>query len=217
MKLNRLQRHLERIYEISSPIDVEDFVVTDPEVASRIDVEHDAAPREEKLLVLEEPGGVAVSLYLGRALVDRLAADDPLQRLHPGNFADLCTALEGVSHFLYLTWSARYGRSVTLLDMETQAEVDKYITSAFQFARQKNGSVPKDLHARLFAAPSYHEDLDATSLERYRSANHFAGRYCSLIESHYLRARRTSGMLNDLRRFYRLPAGERARAIAARA
>ena len=38
-----------------------------------------------------------------------------------------CLALEGVSHFLYLIWNASFDRSVTLLEMELQAEIDKFV------------------------------------------------------------------------------------------
>ena len=44
--------------------------------------------------------------------------------------ADYCTALEGVSHFHYLVWSLARGRNVSLLELELQAEVDKYATRA---------------------------------------------------------------------------------------
>jgi len=47
-----------------------------------------------------------MSLYLDPALLQRLAREDPLTRLHAGNVADCWTALEGVSHFLYLAWNA---------------------------------------------------------------------------------------------------------------
>ena len=58
---------------------------------------------EEELIVAEPADGadeVGLSLYLDPALLSRLTREDPLVRLHGGNVADWCTALEGVSHFL---------------------------------------------------------------------------------------------------------------------
>ena len=86
-------------------------------------------------------GELALSLYLDPALLRRLAAADPLERLHGGNVADCLTALEGVSHFLYLVWNASHDRPVSLLELEMQAEVDKFIVSHWLLRRQVPGTL----------------------------------------------------------------------------
>ena len=53
-----------------------------------------------------------------------------------GNVADYWTALEGVSHFLYLAWNAGHDKPVSLLELEMQAEVDKYVASYWLMRRQ---------------------------------------------------------------------------------
>ncbi len=87
-------------------------------------------------------GELALSLYLDPALLRRLEAADPLERLHGGNVADCLTALEGVSHFLYLVWNASHDRAVSLLELEMQAEVDKFIVSHWLLRRQVPGHFP---------------------------------------------------------------------------
>lgn len=204
MALARLQRQLERLYDVSVGHDVEDFLIHDPELARRLDSGPAARAVPEKLLVRETGDGVDVALYLDRELVERLQRDDPTERLHAGNLADFLTALEGVSHFLYLIWSASHERSVSLLELELQAEIDKFMLAAFLSARAAGGRVPTGLHRLLFDAPVFDPALNAELAERYRAANAYARRYCGWLQRRYLARRGDPGIMSELRRFYRL-------------
>ena len=57
--------------------------------------------------------------------MERLRAHDPRERLDDGNLPDFLLALEGVSHFVYIAHRARLERSVSAVELELQAEVDK--------------------------------------------------------------------------------------------
>src|SRR5262249_59072565 len=111
------------------------------------------APAEEELSAAEPADGgdeVRLSLYLDPALLTRLTHEDPLVRLHAGNVADWCTALEGVSHFLYLAWNAGHDKPVSLLELEMQAEGDKYVASYWLLRRQVPQHFPAELRHVLF-------------------------------------------------------------------
>lgn len=216
LKLNTLQRQLEQIYEVNIRHDVDDFLITDPDLAERL--EGDSATRRtiaEKLLVKEQEDGLDLALYLNAELVTRLAADDPSDCLHDGNLADFCTALEGVSHFVYLIWNALQGRSVSCVELEMQAEIDKYITLAHMLEQQRNAPVPSELHPWLFEQIDFAADLAEFELTRYRDANHYAGKYCSRLENRYIRSRdfHSGSLVNELRRFYRLSLQDKIRRI----
>jgi hypothetical protein len=215
MLLNRLQRHLETIYEVRSGHRVADFLIDDPRVARRLDTRPGARDTAEKLLIRQDGEVLNLALYLDPDLLQRLDANDPTEALHGENLDDFWLALEGISHFLYLTWNARYARSVSLLEMELQAEVDKYILAAFLLGRQLRGLVPKALYRQLFENARFDTRLSAAEYHRYRSANYFAGRFCSHIEKEFLQARARSGLVNTLRRFYRLTQRHKIRAIQA--
>ncbi|MCK7580758.1 MAG: hypothetical protein MZV65_37405 [Chromatiales bacterium] len=131
-------------------------------------------------------------------------ADDPTERLHAGNLADFLTALEGVSHFLYLSGAPAHERSVSLLELELQAEIDKFMLAAFLSARAASGRVPAGLHRLLFDAPVFDPALNAELAERYRAANAYARRYCGWLQRRYLARRGDPGIMSELRRFYRL-------------
>jgi hypothetical protein len=204
MALAKLQRHLERLYDVSVAHDVEDFVIHDAALADRLDNGPDSRAAPEKLLLRETGDGVDVALYLESALIERLTQDDPTERLHDGNLADFLTALEGVSHFLCLVWNANHERCVSLLELELQAEIDKFILAAFLLARADCGRVPAALHPALFEAPAFDPALNAERRERYRAANDYARRYCAWLQRRYLARHGASGMMSELRRFYRL-------------
>src|SRR5438270_492616 len=136
MLLSRLQHLLGGIYDVRIAHDVYDFLVTD---RGRLPHAARSGVGDEELLVAQSADGsdeVVMSLYLDPALLDRLRREDPLRRLHAGNLADCWTALEGVSHFLYLAWNAGHDRPVSLLELEMQAEVDKYVVSYWLLRRQ---------------------------------------------------------------------------------
>jgi hypothetical protein len=214
MLLNRLQRHLETIYEVHSGYQVTDFLINDPELARDLDDSETARELPEKLLIRKQgEETVNIGLYLDPDLLRRLEENDPTHALHRENLHDFWVALEGISHFLYFTWNAGYERRVSLLEMELQAEVDKYILAAFLFYSQQQGVVPARLHQHLFHNVDYDSRLNAAELQRYRSANHLAARFCYCVEKLFLRKRSHAGMINTLRRFYRLTQHHKITAI----
>ena len=214
MLLNRLQRHLETIYEVRSDYQVADFLINDPALARDLDVSETARDLPEKLLIRKQgEETVNIALYLDPDLLRRLEANDPTHALHGENLHDFWVALEGISHFLYFTWNAGYERRVSLLELELQGEVDKYILAAFLFYSQQRGVVPASLHRHLFHNVDYDSRLNAAELQRYRSANYFAARFCYFVEKLFLRNRSHAGMINTLRRFYRLTQHHKITAI----
>jgi hypothetical protein len=91
-----------------------------------------------------------VGLFLDPQLLERLALANPLEALNAGNLADYWTALEGVSHFIYLAWNAGHDRGVSLLELELQAEIDKYVSSWLLLREQDPERYPAELHRLLF-------------------------------------------------------------------
>jgi hypothetical protein len=214
MLLNRLQRYLETIYEVRSGYQVTDFLINDPELARDIDDSETARELPEKLLIRKQgEETLNIALYLDPDLLRRLEENDPTCALHGENLHDFWVALEGISHFLYFTWNAGYERRVSLLEMELQGEVDKYILAAFLFYSQQQGAVPARLHQHLFHNVDYDSRLNAAELQRYRSANYFAAKFCYCVEKLFLRNRSRAGMINTLRRFYRLTQHHKITAI----
>jgi len=206
--LASIQRHLQEIYELDVACNVHDFLITSrfmpaPQPASR-----------EQLLLVQEPDELLLSLYLHEEVVNKLAPSNGNLRLHPGNLECFCLALEGISHFLYVIWNAAYGRRVTRLEMEVQAEIDKFIMVARHLEGDTDRPPPGRLLQLLFDSISFRDDLSADELQRYRDANTLARRYCTGLAARYtFQGYGERSLLRELRRFYRLGAGEKLRRI----
>ena len=131
--------------------------------------------------------GAGVALYLDPEVLRRLEHADPHRALTEHNLADYCTALEGVSHFVYSTWRLERDLPVSLLELETQAEVDKYAVTVFFLARQTGAMVyPAQVHARLFDRVRFDARLEPDEYERYRTAHRCAARYCRRLERRFV-------------------------------
>jgi hypothetical protein len=208
--LNRLQRGLETLYRIETNLDVRHFVVTDNERDKSLGEVGRKA--REQLLVSHEGGEVSLGLYLDAAAIANLERHDPGVGLGEHNFGDFCLAVEGVSHFIYVALCAAADRPVTALELELQAEVDKFVSCVLVAGDARGdggggrgGEETRKLRALLFDRVTFANDLDADERSRYEAANAHARKYAGALERRYLRQREVGAMLAELRRFYRLP------------
>ncbi|MEA5445548.1 hypothetical protein VCB98_06925 [Gammaproteobacteria bacterium AB-CW1] len=201
-RLTAWQRMLERLYEVEAGWDVSDFLLTDERFVQLIEGRAHR-PTGEKLLIKEIDGELNVSLFLDRELLARLDASPPEQSLHSHNLEDFWMALEGVSHFLYLGHNARYDRPISRLEMELQAEVDKFMLANLLLARQQGHTPGRQIHHALFHRPRFDSRLSHAEGQRYQRASCYAGRYCRRLMDR-MRHRVAAPLNRELRRFYRL-------------
>jgi hypothetical protein len=206
--LGRLQRGLEQLYRIATGVDVGDFMV---DAGGRDALAPDRRPREQ-LLVHETAGEVLVGLFICPDAVANLVRHDPGAALDRRNFGDFLLAVEGVSHFVLAVWCAAHGRAVTALELELQAEVDKYVTCLLASGPSRGRS--EALRHRLFRDVDWEPDLDLDERDRYRAANDNAHRYATWLEEEFVASRRIPDMLAELRRFYRQPLARKLAVIA---
>ena len=212
MVVQELQGLLEGIYDVPLAHDVAQFLLTD---RSALPAELAGRNTDEQLLVAEEAGEMTLGLFLDPAVLARLAEANPLAALNGANLADYWTALEGVSHFVYLAWHAGHDRPVGLLELELQAEVDKYVCSVQLLRAQDPARFPAELHRVLFETARVEPTLAGDRAGLYRCANRYAARFCQYLgsllrplgEQAQARARR------ELRRFYRLSSAMKMRHI----
>jgi hypothetical protein len=196
--LGRVQRGLEALYRVDTGVAVDDFVVG----AELRDQLVPARRAREQLLVCESGGEMALALFIDPRALANLTSHDPSHRLGDHNLGDFLLAVEGVSHFIYAIWCARAERPVSQLELELQAEVDKYVTCLLTTA--PDAAVSAELRRRLFGDAIYEPDLDHDEHARYRAANDNAQRYASWLERAFVARRKIPEMLGELRRFYRL-------------
>ncbi|NNM01621.1 MAG: hypothetical protein HKO62_12785 [Gammaproteobacteria bacterium] len=213
MLLPELQSQLQSIYEVDPGHQVMDFLITDQQLAARLDDSMNARANREKLLLCESDDTIDIALYLDAGVLEHLEEYDPLTSLGSDNLHEFLLALEGVSHFLYLTFNAGFDKSVKLVELELQAEIDKYIVLTHLLLRQHEGAVPVDLHALLFDEPAFDARLSESERERYADANAYAARYCHGLNRTFGSDLYGRSLLTELRHFYRLPLNEKVSRI----
>lgn len=205
MILRELQSLLARVYDVPCSYDVHDFLIANSAHVPHADI-------DEQVLVTQTQNEMKIGVYIDAAVIARLSGNNPLLALNDENLADYCTALEGVSHFHYLTWRASCDLPVSLLELELQAEVDKYVAAVWLLTSQR-GQLPMTLHERLFHHVKFARGLDAESRTRYRTANRHAARFCRRLEERFLRTRRArpEAWLGEMRSLYRCGHAEKLR------
>ena len=202
MIVDRIQAHLEAIYGLECGQRASAFVVG-PADAKALG---GTGRAEEELLVSEEEDALSVALYFSPQLLERLGRFEhlPAAKLMGRMLGSYCELAEGVSHFVYLLQVAAQTRRVSLLELETQAEVDKFAICVL--ARWADGERwARELLTRLFDRVSFRSGLSVAEAWRYAEANRVAKRYCSRL-LRQVAERRLEPFLAELRRSYRLGA-----------
>lgn len=133
----RVQSALERVYQLERVADVGEFVCGAQ------------SGEREALLLRESEGALEVSLRLPH-LEDDAGLDS------------LCQIIEGVSHFVYVVERAREARGASQLELELQAEVDKWVVlaaSMLPFDTRRSAR----LRDRLYERVAFEHEADSES------------------------------------------------------
>ena len=187
---DQIQQQLQVIYDIDTDYRVSDFVISDINLVQRLS---DQAQTRETVLIHQQDDTLNLSVYLDHSLVNDM-----------GNVDNYCQVLEGVSHFLYIIHNAAHDRAVTKLELELQAEVDKFIFMLQEHETHRDQDTARDLHRDLFEKVSFVSFTDPQDHQRYADANFYAAKLCrDLLHRHQLEPGWKT-MNRELRRFYRL-------------
>jgi hypothetical protein len=198
-----LQDALAEIYDLPATPDVRQFLMTDRAHLAGIPAARNC---DEQLLLAEDDDELSMALFIDRAVLERLARRDPMAALTHENLGDWLTVAEGVSHFVYVAWNTGFDKPVTLLELELQAEVDKYVLAAWLLRDQNSGRFPVELHRALFERARVDEGAARERAGMYHTASRYAARFCRRLGALLERRRRAAmrDALVELRRFYRL-------------
>jgi hypothetical protein len=191
-ELNDLQNRLGTLYRLEPAPDIVPFVQV-----------HDEG--REQVLVKESEGTLELAVVLPNASV--LALND----VQAGDMDAYLGAVEGVSHFTHLAERARTCLPTTLLELELQAEVDKFALLAPN-ARAKGRAELALLHRRLYENVRF---LHAPGTEpgmRYRLANELAAKLWATW-LHYFGE--SAALDRELVRFYRAGQADKIRMVQA--
>ncbi len=216
MIYQEMQEALELRYDLTLPCQVTPFVSHDHDFVRQLTGETRIPP--EMLLVREDTGNLDITLFLEQSLIDSTSGSNANHHSSK-QFDAYCTILEGVSHFVYLVWNAQYGRQVKPIEMELQAEVDKFVFSALEKSdhamtashpQSRHQSRPKSKHQflfnSLFRQVKYIHVPGTEMHHRYTVANKFAEQYCGWLSCHFQFTVGDPMLYAELARFYRMNA-----------
>jgi hypothetical protein len=183
----RVQEALERVYHLERVVDVGDFLRSG-----------EAGEREALFVREADDGALEVGLRLPQFETSDLELDP------------CCQIIEGVSHFVYVVERARTHRETTHLELEIQAEVDKWLVLAASM-RPFDVERSAGLRARLYERVSFPHDGASELGERYRTANDAAHSFVRRLERAYVSRERYREMRTELRHFFHVGQEEKLR------
>ena len=189
--LTVFQMHLEAIYRTGAP-DIRNFLIDRQALVSLLGQEPRAA--DEWVLVRESDDGLDLAVYIADQHLHRLEDTTSPRDAVSRSFRAFCAAVEGISHFLTLVERARRDEPISLLELETQAEVDKFVCASLHFPERRD-----EWLARLFRDCTLHSGMTPLERERYLEAGRLARAYCT----HLNRLPHVGALLAQLRIFWR--------------
>lgn len=207
---NDLQTALQNRYDIALPYSVERFISHDAKSLGALTGITPDTP--EMLLVHQQNDTLDITLFLDKAVTTSLPEKSWSKHWNGEHFDNYCIVLEGISHFVYLSWSAHHDRSVRLLELELQAEIDKFVFASID----ANAQDTRQLINRLFDDVSYRASLSEESRVRYQTANQLAQHYCLWLRNNFDLTNHNRRLSAELARFYRISGSAKLRHITDR-
>jgi hypothetical protein len=113
----------------------------------------------------------------------------------------LCQLIEGVSHFVYVADRARRDLPATQLELELQAEIDKYMLLVLS-KESFDAKLARRLHTQLYERVHFAHPEGTELGDRYRFANDLAARFVRRLEVMYAKKGRRAELRDALSRFY---------------
>ena len=215
--IKELQRKIEKTYALNTGItNIEQYIIGDKgyeefyakEKIRMVVNSHSGA----KVLIRDAGETLKVSIYYPDELIRELESNDPRLSLHDGN-VDLCASfVEELDHFLFIAQNYKQNRPFSLLELELQANVTKYLVLKYFIALQnksvKLSNFDKEyIRYHLFYKRKY--DIEDTSeRKRYEDAGKFGMMYTKHIDLLPQEDR-----LRDLRQFSRMTCPSKIRHI----
>ena len=195
--LTTIQARLQQRYDVYVPYNVNQFVCHSAAHLQAMGGDNNTSP--EMLFYRQDGDNLDISLFIDSELLQSIEAKHLNTDWSGESFNDCCILLEGVSHFLYLTWNAHYDRQVSLLDLELQAEVDKFVFAVLDTEPYDTSHLLK----RLYQQISYRDELSPALKRRYEIANEFAQVYCTWLKDNFTLQPGNRKLAAELARFYR--------------
>lgn len=206
MLVMTVQQQFQSIYQLPQDLSIEDYLINQETLEAVKEEQCDllsTAHHRGFMLLFTEGDELNVGIYLHNHLIENLRKHNPLQGIHEKNIGDFCIMIEEVSHFLYTTWKARHDIKITRLEIELQAEVDKFVLCSLYCAQHPDSTYRLPLMELLFEDYHFEKNLSEESRQRYHTASRLARHYCHFLDRNYIKDNHLPQMIKEIRQFYR--------------
>ena len=204
MLLSQLQNGIERRYDLRIPYAVQQFVCHDEAMLEQLTGNRDEP--DEVLLIQQAHDSLEFTLYLATEILERAENALSSGEINGDDLDSVCTVVEGVSHAVCLLWHAHHDRQLRPLDLELQAEVDKFVLLSSLLKRPGDR---RRLHSRLFKHIRFQPQPGSLLFHRYKTASDRAENYCHWLNTTYMNSGDEHGLATELARFYRMSGNDK--------
>lgn len=204
-----LQAHLHRVYGLDDRAtpDIRPFLVDD-DALEHLRPPGTQRPADEWVLVRESDDGLDLAVWIDQIHLDTFAEAPDTRSVVRRSLRSFCAVIEGISHFMLLVERARRAEPLTLLELEVQAEIDKFVSARLHCPDREPA-----LRRAIFDDVSLQSGLSSEERSRYREAGRLARAWCHhLGELPHLGA-----ILDAQRRLWRSPGRQRMQRLRAMA
>jgi hypothetical protein len=213
MILERIGAALQDLYRIDVAPPIHECLISQPVFAQYCEQRDDLdLASQETLLIETDADGCALGLYIAPDILEHLRAHDPMVCLDLQNLEATCIAIEGMSHLYCAWWKLHHGQNVSLLELELQAEVDKYLLCNRWIRKQGGETAP--LLRQLFHHYSLQGGMDQEAAHRYHRASRLAWVFCDEVQRRQWAPQAMPALVRHVRQFYRLSHWQKLRAIS---
>ena len=187
MLITEIQERIQTLYGLDAIPAITQFLISKEKIASLHLLDR------PQVVLCQKAGEVELGVYLGETfgLKGEIGAND---------IQLYAVLVEEVSHFIYLFWNMTHSQKFSLLDVEVQGEIDKFLLLADQLG------FSDDLVQRLFGKYLLRDNLPKEEVTRYQKAHVLGKHFIKRILQADLNR---SEMINFLRVFYRKGSTER--------
>jgi len=182
--IHLLQKKIEEIYRLNRCPEVNQYLLS-PKEFKKFSKTSD----NPQVIYVDEGNDATLGVYFGKRIFKRIKNKVKIFTLQ-----DFCVMTEEISHFIYLVWSKSNGKKITLLDLEIQAEVDKYLL-ATSFFSSKN-----DVFSNIFGRFMLRKNLGKEEQSRYIEATRLGKKLAATWRKRKISNKEKMGWL---RHFYR--------------
>lgn len=170
---------LAEYYRFSPIVSATSFMLNDAALSSFSGSENlnsdDFSPERGSVVVVDEgeQEGVFIGLHIADSIVTGLELANPLNTLDGENLDKFCLLVEELSHFHLILNRMAAKKSVTRLELEWQAEVDKLLISSIVLKNQNGVSHQNQLALALFDQAI----TTSSKKELYDTATRYAAKF----------------------------------------